>query len=83
MPPMEADDRGGPRRLLTGAALPVTVRNLVHAAFSLGPCLFAVAYRFVPLAAPDLAMVSNRIGLRGIAVRIIFAVMLTPGVGTG
>lgn len=66
---------------LSGAIVVVTSRNLVHAALCMALCFFGVAGLFVLLEASFLAVVAVLIGVGGISVLIIFAVMLTPGAG--
>ncbi len=69
--------------LLAGAVAVVTMRNLFHAALCMAFCFFAVAGLFVFLQADFLAVVSVLIGIGAIAILIIFAIMLTRGVGVG
>jgi NADH-quinone oxidoreductase subunit J len=65
---------------LGGALLVVMSRNLFHAGLYLMVSLFGVAGLFVLLAAPFLAGVQVVIYIGAIAILIILAVMLTPGV---
>ncbi|HLF28030.1 MAG TPA: NADH-quinone oxidoreductase subunit J [Anaerolineae bacterium] len=69
--------------LLAGAAAVVTMRNLFHAAQCMAFCFFAVAGLFVLLQADFLAVVAVLLGIGAIAILIIFAIMLTRGVGVG
>lgn len=66
---------------LSGAVVVVTARNLVHAALCMALCFFGIAGLFVLLEAPFLAVVAVLIGVGGISILIIFAVMLTRGAG--
>lgn len=66
---------------LSGAVVVVTARNLVHAALCMALCFFGVAGLFVLLEAPFLGIVAVLIGVGGISILIIFAVMLTRGAG--
>ncbi len=63
--------------ILFGAVMVVTRRNLFHAALYLILALFGVAAVFVLLEASFLAMVQLLIYVGGIAILIIFAIMLT------
>jgi len=63
--------------ILFGATMVVTRRNLFHAALYLILALFGVAAIFVLLEAGFLAMVQLLIYVGGIAILIIFAIMLT------
>jgi len=65
---------------LGGALLVVTSRNLFHAGLYLMLALFGVAGLFVLLSAPFLAGVQVVVYIGAIAILIILAVMLTPGV---
>lgn len=67
---------------LAGGVGVVLVRNLFRAALFLLLSLFGVAGLFVLLAAPFLAAVQILIYMGGIAILIIFAVMLTRGMVT-
>ncbi len=64
---------------LGGAAMVVWSRNLVHSALYLIVSLFGVAGLFVLLSAPFLAAVQVLVYIGGVAILIIFAVMLTRG----
>lgn len=66
---------------LSGAVVVVTARNLVHAALCMALCFFGIAGLFVLLEASFLAVVAVLIGVGGISILIIFAVMLTRGAG--
>ncbi|HEX7975165.1 MAG TPA: NADH-quinone oxidoreductase subunit J [Anaerolineales bacterium] len=66
---------------LSGAVVVVTSRNLVHAALCMALCFFGVAGLFVLLDASFLAVVAVLIGVGGISILIIFALMLTRGAG--
>ena len=68
---------------LAGAVGVVTARNLFRAALLLLVALFGVAGLFVLLAAPFLAAAQVLIYMGGIAILIIFAVMLTRGMVAG
>jgi NADH-quinone oxidoreductase subunit J len=65
---------------LAGALLVVVSRNLFHAGLYLMVSLFGVAGLFVLLAAPFLAGVQVVVYIGAIAILIILAIMLTPGV---
>jgi NADH-quinone oxidoreductase subunit J len=65
---------------LGGGLLVVSARNLFHAGLYLMVALFGVAGLFVLLAAPFLAGVQVVLYIGAIAILIILAVMLTPGV---
>ena len=71
--------------LALGVLLPalavVFSRNIVHAALWLLPCLVSVAGLFALLGAEALAGIQILIYCGGIVVLILFAVMLTYGVG--
>lgn len=67
--------------ILSGAWIVVTARNLIHAALCLALCFLGTAGVFALLDAPFLVVVSVVIGAGGISVLIIFAVMLTRGMG--
>jgi NADH-quinone oxidoreductase subunit J len=67
---------------LAGAVGVVMARNLFRAALLLLLSLFGVAGLFVLLAAPFLAAVQILLYMGGIAILIIFAVMLTRGMVT-
>ncbi|MFB3882638.1 MAG: NADH-quinone oxidoreductase subunit J [Armatimonadota bacterium] len=71
--------------LALGVLLPalavVFSRNIVHSALWLLPCLVSVAGLFVLLGAEVLAGIQILIYCGGIVVLILFAVMLTYGVG--
>jgi NADH-quinone oxidoreductase subunit J len=59
----------------------VTTNNLVHAALWLIVTLFGVAAIFALLSAPFLAVVQVMVYIGAIAILMIFAIMLTRGVG--
>jgi len=59
----------------------VTTNNLVHAALWLIVTLFGVAAIFTLLSAPFLAVVQVMVYIGAIAILMIFAIMLTRGVG--
>lgn len=59
----------------------VTTNNLIHAALWLIVTLLGVAAIFVLLSAPFLAVVQVMIYIGAIAILMIFAIMLTRGVG--
>lgn len=61
------------------ALLVVTVRNIVHAAFSLMATLFGVAGLYVFLQADFLAATQVLVYVGGILVLILFGVMMTSG----
>ena len=61
----------------------VTTNNLVHAALWLIVTLFGVAALFALLSAPFLAVVQVMVYIGAIAILMIFAIMLTRGVGDG
>jgi len=61
------------------ALLVVTVRNIVHAAFSLMETLFGVAGLYVFLQADFLAATQVLVYVGGILVLILFGVMMTSG----
>ena len=61
------------------AILVVTVRNIVHAAFSLMVTLFSVAGLYVFLQADFLAATQVIVYVGGILVLILFGVMMTSG----
>jgi NADH-quinone oxidoreductase subunit J len=65
---------------LGGALLVVMSRNLFHAGLYLMLSLFGVAGLFVLLTAPFLAGVQVVVYIGAIAILIILAIMLTPGV---
>jgi NADH-quinone oxidoreductase subunit J len=65
---------------LGGALLVVSSRNLFHAGLYLMATLFGVAGLFVLLSAPFLAGVQVVVYIGAIAILIILAIMLTPGV---
>lgn len=64
---------------ITSALLVVTVRNIVHAAFSLMVTLFGVAGLYVFLQADFLAATQVIVYVGGILVLILFGVMMTSG----
>ena len=64
---------------VTSALLVVTVRNIVHAAFSLMVTLFGVAGLYVFLQADFLAATQVIVYVGGILVLILFGVMMTSG----
>lgn len=66
---------------LGSAVMVVTSRNLVHAALWLIVTLFGVACLFVVLDAGFLAVAQVVIYIGAISILIIFAIMLTRGVG--
>ena len=66
---------------LGSAVMVVTSRNLVHAALWLIVTLFGVACLFVVLNAGFLAVAQVVIYIGAISILIIFAIMLTRGVG--
>ena len=68
---------------LSGAIVVVTARNLVHAALCMALCFFGIAGLFVLLGASFLAVIAVLIGVGGISVLILFAVVLTRGAGMG
>ena len=68
---------------LGSAVMVVTARNLVHAALWLIAALFGVACLFVALNAGFLAVAQVVIYIGAISILIIFAIMLTRGVGQG
>ena len=59
----------------------VTTNNLIHAALWLIVTLFGVAAIFALLSAPFLAVVQVMVYIGAIAILMIFAIMLTRGVG--
>jgi NADH-quinone oxidoreductase subunit J len=59
----------------------VTTNNLVHAALWLIVTLFGVAAIFALLSAPFLAVVQVMVYIGAIAILMIFAIMLTRGIG--
>ncbi len=61
----------------------VTTNNLIHAALWLIVTLFGVAAIFALLSAPFLAVVQVMVYIGAIAILMIFAIMLTRGVGKG
>jgi NADH:ubiquinone oxidoreductase subunit 6 (subunit J) len=63
------------------AILVVSLRNIVHAAFWLVPCLLGVAGIFVVLGSAFLAAVQILIYVGAIMVLLLFALMLTSGIG--
>jgi NADH-quinone oxidoreductase subunit J len=65
---------------LGGALMVVASRNLFHAGLYLMLSLFGVAGLFVLLAAPFLAGVQVVVYIGAIAILIILAIMLTPGI---
>jgi NADH-quinone oxidoreductase subunit J len=65
---------------LGGALLVVWSRNLFHAGLYLMVSLFGVAGLFVLLAAPFLAGVQVVVYIGAIAILIVLAIMLTPGI---
>jgi NADH-quinone oxidoreductase subunit J len=65
---------------LGGALMVVASRNLFHAGLYLILSLFGVAGLFVLLAAPFLAGVQVVVYIGAIAILIILAIMLTPGI---
>lgn len=65
---------------LGGASLVILSRNLFHAGLYLMVSLFGVAGLFVLLAAPFLAGAQVVVYIGAIALLIILAIMLTPGV---
>jgi len=67
--------------VLIPALLVVFSRNIVHAALWLLPCLASVAGFYLLLGAELLAAVQILIYCGGIVVLILFAIMLTHGVG--
>lgn len=67
--------------ILSGAWIVVTARNLIHAALCMALCFFGVAGLFALLDAPFLVVVTIMIGVGGISILILFAIMLTRGVG--
>ena len=64
---------------IASALLVVTVRNIVHAAFSLMVTLFGVAGLYVFLQADFLAATQVIVYVGGILVLILFGVMMTSG----
>lgn len=64
---------------VASALLVVTVRNIVHAAFSLMVTLFGVAGLYVFLQADFLAATQVIVYVGGILVLILFGVMMTSG----
>ena len=64
---------------VSSALLVVTVRNIVHAAFSLMVTLFGVAGLYVFLQADFLAATQVIVYVGGILVLILFGVMMTSG----
>lgn len=64
---------------VASAVLVVTVRNIVHAAFSLMITLFGVAGLYVFLQADFLAATQVIVYVGGILVLILFGVMMTSG----
>jgi len=64
---------------IISAVLVVTLRNIFHSALFLILCLFAVAGVFILCDADFLAGVQVLVYVGGIAVLMIFAVMLTAG----
>jgi NADH:ubiquinone oxidoreductase subunit 6 (subunit J) len=67
--------------ILMPAALVVLSRNIVHAALWLLPCLASVAGFYLLLGAELLAAVQILVYCGGIVVLILFAIMLTRGIG--
>ena len=67
--------------VLGPAALVVLSKNIVHSALWLLPCLVSVAGLFLLLGAEVLAAIQILIYCGGIMVLILFAIMLTHGVG--
>jgi len=67
--------------VLVPALLVVLSKNIVHSALWLLPCLVAVAGLFLLLGAELLAAIQILIYCGGIMVLILFAIMLTHGVG--
>jgi len=61
----------------------VTTNNMIHAALWLIVTLLGVAAIFVLLNAPFLAVVQVMVYIGAIAILMIFAIMLTRGVGKG
>ena len=61
----------------------VTTNNMIHAALWLIVTLLGVAAFFVLLNAPFLAVVQVMVYIGAIAILMIFAIMLTRGVGKG
>jgi len=64
---------------IVSAGIVVTVRNIVHAAFSLMVTLFGVAGLYVFLQADFLAATQVIVYVGGILVLILFGVMMTSG----
>lgn len=64
---------------IASALVVVTVRNIVHAAFSLMVTLFGVAGLYVFLQADFLAATQVIVYVGGILVLILFGVMMTSG----
>ena len=64
---------------VVSALLVVTVRNIVHAAFSLMITLFGIAGLYVFLQADFLAATQVIVYVGGILVLILFGVMMTSG----
>jgi len=67
--------------VLLPALLVVLSRNLLHCALWLLPCLASVAGLFLLLGAELLAAIQILVYCGGIAVLILFAIMLTRGLG--
>jgi NADH-quinone oxidoreductase subunit J len=67
--------------VLIPGLLVVTSRNILHCALWLLPCLASVAGLFLLLGAELLAAIQILVYCGGIVVLILFAVMLTRGVG--
>lgn len=63
--------------ILAGAFLAVTRANILHAVFGLAICLVGVAGAFLALGSPFVAIMEVLIYVGGIAVTMIFAVMLS------
>lgn len=63
-----------------GAALAVSARNLLHAAFSLGASLLGVAVLYLFLQAEFLAAVQILVYIGGVLVLTVFAVMLSADI---
>jgi NADH-quinone oxidoreductase subunit J len=63
--------------ILAGALLSVTSRNILHAVFGLAISLVGVATVFFVLGAPFVAVMQILIYIGGIAITMIFAVMLS------
>ncbi len=63
--------------ILAGALLAVVSRNILHAVFGLAICLVGVAGVFFVLNSPFVAVMEILIYIGGIAITMIFAVMLS------